>query len=63
MMLQNQVPSRPFLLSPLSDHGPNGNEETTNYLHIPTDGTDVWEIDVGRLSFERKIASGSYCDL
>ncbi|CAA6656037.1 unnamed protein product [Spirodela intermedia] len=36
---------------------------TIDYLQIPTDGTDVWEIDVRRLNFENKVASGSYCDL
>ncbi|KAM7260417.1 hypothetical protein ACFE04_016158 [Oxalis oulophora] len=30
---------------------------------IPTDGTDVWEIDYKQLIFENKVASGSYGDL
>ncbi|CAH8338582.1 unnamed protein product [Eruca vesicaria subsp. sativa] len=30
---------------------------------IPTDGTDVWEINLQRLKFGHKIASGSYGDL
>lgn len=32
-------------------------------LTIPSDGTDVWEIDPQLLKFESKIASGSYGDL
>ncbi|MQM00322.1 hypothetical protein Taro_033059 [Colocasia esculenta] len=32
-------------------------------VQIPTDGTDVWEIDVRQLKVENKIASGSYGDL
>lgn len=61
--LQNQLPPRPLSLSPIDDHGQIGNEAALDYLQIPTDGTDVWEIDVRRLNFENKVASGSYCDL
>lgn len=34
-----------------------------DHLTIPTDGTDVWEIDPKLLNFGTKIASGSYGDL
>ncbi|KAE8715906.1 hypothetical protein F3Y22_tig00110159pilonHSYRG00146 [Hibiscus syriacus] len=34
-----------------------------NCVEIPTDGTDVWEIDSRQLKLEDKIASGSYGDL
>ncbi|KAG8497647.1 hypothetical protein CXB51_008852 [Gossypium anomalum] len=34
-----------------------------NCVEIPTDGTDVWEIDSRQLKIEHKIASGSYGDL
>jgi hypothetical protein len=34
-----------------------------DYLTIPNDGTDVWEIDPKHLKFGNKIASGSYGDL
>ncbi|KAK8716852.1 hypothetical protein V6N13_044147 [Hibiscus sabdariffa] len=34
-----------------------------NCVEIPTDGTDVWEIDSRQLKIENKIASGSYGDL
>ncbi|MBA0861662.1 hypothetical protein Goshw_030153, partial [Gossypium schwendimanii] len=32
-------------------------------VEIPTDGTDVWEIDARQLKIENRIASGSYADL
>ncbi|XP_022136159.1 serine/threonine-protein kinase STY46 isoform X2 [Momordica charantia] len=32
-------------------------------VEIPTDGTDVWEINPRHLKFEHKVASGSYGDL
>ncbi|KAA3474519.1 tyrosine-protein kinase SRK2-like isoform X2 [Gossypium australe] len=32
-------------------------------VEIPTDGTDVWEIDTRQLKIENRIASGSYADL
>ncbi|XP_052192340.1 serine/threonine-protein kinase STY46-like isoform X6 [Diospyros lotus] len=46
----------------------SGKEETgikgePDHLTIPTDGTDVWEIDPKLLNFGTKIASGSYGDL
>ncbi|XP_031475250.1 serine/threonine-protein kinase STY46-like [Nymphaea colorata] len=34
-----------------------------DHVKIPNDGTDVWEIDLRLLKFEKKIASGSYGDL
>ncbi|XP_039012344.1 serine/threonine-protein kinase STY17-like isoform X3 [Hibiscus syriacus] len=34
-----------------------------NCVEIPSDGTDVWEIDSRKLKIENKIASGSYGDL
>ncbi|RWR92390.1 serine/threonine-protein kinase STY46 isoform X1 [Cinnamomum micranthum f. kanehirae] len=38
-------------------------ETVPDLVKIPTDGTDVWEIDVRFLKFENKVASGSYGDL
>nr|AFC37605.1 serine threonine protein kinase [Piper colubrinum] len=35
----------------------------SDHVEIPSDGTDVWEIDVRKLKFENKVASGSYGDL
>ncbi|KAK6922540.1 Serine-threonine/tyrosine-protein kinase, catalytic domain, partial [Dillenia turbinata] len=51
--------------SPASVHGPSqpGKESLSDYVKIPNDGTDVWEIDARLLKFENKVASGSYGDL
>ncbi|KAL3843336.1 hypothetical protein ACJIZ3_000739 [Penstemon smallii] len=35
----------------------------SDHLKIPSDGSDVWEIDPYFLKFESKVASGSYGDL
>ncbi|KAJ0586368.1 putative non-specific protein-tyrosine kinase [Helianthus annuus] len=34
-----------------------------DHVKIPTDGTDVWEIDAKLLKFENKFASGTFGDL
>jgi hypothetical protein len=36
---------------------------SAEYLKIPSDGTDDWEIDYSQLKFSRKVASGSFGDL
>ncbi|KAJ3692837.1 hypothetical protein LUZ60_011932 [Juncus effusus] len=41
----------------------NINNINNNHVAIPTDGTDVWEIDINLLKFGNKVASGSYGDL
>lgn len=38
-------------------------ESFSDYIKIPTDGSDVWEIDMRLLKIENKVASGSYGDL
>lgn len=38
-------------------------ESFPDCIEIPTDGTDVWEIDAKQLKIECKVASGSYGDL
>ncbi|PKA47770.1 Serine/threonine-protein kinase HT1 [Apostasia shenzhenica] len=38
-------------------------EDFPEYIQIPTDGLDVWEIDTKFLKFQSKMASGSYGDL
>ncbi|CAH8344779.1 unnamed protein product [Eruca vesicaria subsp. sativa] len=40
-----------------------GNGTAKDHVAIPTDGTDVWEINLKQLKFGHKIASGSYGDL
>ncbi|KAJ0440190.1 putative dual-specificity kinase TKL-Pl-4 family [Helianthus annuus] len=36
---------------------------SNDHVKIPTDGTDVWEIDAKLLKFENKVASGTFGDL
>ncbi|KAH0698042.1 hypothetical protein KY290_015856 [Solanum tuberosum] len=38
-------------------------ESVSNYVKIPTDGTDDWEIDLRLLKLENRVASGSSGDL
>ncbi|KAF3335583.1 serine/threonine-protein kinase HT1 isoform X1 [Carex littledalei] len=40
-----------------------GEELPSSSISIPTDGTDDWEIDPKLLTFDSKLASGSYGDL
>ncbi|KAG4205814.1 hypothetical protein ERO13_A04G132100v2 [Gossypium hirsutum] len=49
--------------SPTRDYGEVGTSGDQNYVAIPNDGIDVWEIDPRQLKFETKVASGSYSDL
>ncbi|XVF45589.1 hypothetical protein PTKIN_Ptkin02bG0218300 [Pterospermum kingtungense] len=49
--------------SPTRDSEDTGTDGDQNYVTIPNDGTDVWEIDPRHLKFENKVASGSYGDL
>ncbi|KAK3029140.1 hypothetical protein RJ639_039695 [Escallonia herrerae] len=46
-----------------SEHGQTVSVSTTDCVRIPTDGTDVWEINANLLKFENKVASGSFGDL
>lgn len=41
----------------------NENLQKPNHIKIPTDGSDVWEIDTRHLKFQNKMASGSQCEL
>ncbi|KAJ0964043.1 hypothetical protein J5N97_029165 [Dioscorea zingiberensis] len=47
----------------VSDNAQAGEQSLPIHVQIPTDGTDVWEIDFTRLNFGKKVASGSYGDL
>ncbi|KAJ6926885.1 hypothetical protein NC651_011090 [Populus alba x Populus x berolinensis] len=40
-----------------------GVESLLDCVEIPSDGTNVWEIDTSQLKVENKVASGSYGDL
>ncbi|XP_037497765.1 serine/threonine-protein kinase STY46 isoform X2 [Jatropha curcas] len=50
-------------LSPTSEHEQTQIDCSPVHVTIPSDGTDVWEIDPKNLKFENKVASGSYGDL
>ncbi|KAL1811621.1 hypothetical protein DCAR_0623741 [Daucus carota subsp. sativus] len=54
----NQLP-----LDPLDVNEQSPIKCENDHLTIPSDGTDVWEIDPQQLKFECKVASGSYGDL
>uniref|UniRef100_A0A1D1Z628 non-specific serine/threonine protein kinase n=1 Tax=Anthurium amnicola TaxID=1678845 RepID=A0A1D1Z628_9ARAE len=61
--IEKHVPSKPDALSPIVDHAQSGKDIASDYVQIPTDGTDVWEIDIRLLKFGNIVASGSYGDL
>ncbi|XP_072967816.1 serine/threonine-protein kinase STY46-like [Typha angustifolia] len=48
---------------PLMENTQAAEKLSSDHVAIPTDGTDVWEIDVNHLKFGNKVASGSYGDL
>ncbi|KAF5199604.1 Serine/threonine-protein kinase, partial [Thalictrum thalictroides] len=47
----------------VNENSETGVKANSDHVKIPTDETDVWEIDVRMLKFEKKVASGSYGDL
>lgn len=42
---------------------PSTSVSLNDHVKIPTDGTDVWELDANLLKFENKVASGTFGDL
>ncbi|KAL7611287.1 serine/threonine-protein kinase STY17 isoform X1 [Lactuca sativa] len=46
-----------------STPSPSNSIPSNDHVKIPTDGTDVWEIDASLLKFENKVASGTFGDL
>ena len=61
--LQEQSYSRKSSISAMTEHIKEGVISLPDCVEIPTDGTDVWEVDARQLKIENKIASGSYGDL
>ncbi|XP_062186444.1 serine/threonine-protein kinase STY17-like isoform X4 [Phragmites australis] len=45
------------------DHQPLDDSSSSDFVQIPADATDVWEVDPRLLKFEQKLASGSFGDL
>ncbi|XP_038979762.1 serine/threonine-protein kinase STY46-like isoform X2 [Phoenix dactylifera] len=61
--IEKQALLLPHSWSPVMKSSPAGEKSLIDHVQIPTDGTDVWEIDVRHLKFESIVTSGSYCDL
>lgn len=62
-ILQEQSCSKQASISAASKQNETRIESIPDCVEIPSDGTDVWEIDTDHLKFENKVASGSYGDL
>ncbi|XP_042506766.1 serine/threonine-protein kinase STY46-like [Macadamia integrifolia] len=63
LKIKKQSWSTPNTLSSICQPGQTASDPIPDHVKIPTDGTDVWEIDIRMLKFENKVASGSYGDL
>ncbi|KAJ6919209.1 serine/threonine-protein kinaseY17 [Populus alba x Populus x berolinensis] len=50
-------------VSLVGEQNKTGVKSLLDNVQIPSDGTDVWEIDTSQLKVENKVASGSYGDL
>lgn len=61
--LQDQSWPMQQSFSPEKENAQTGVRTAKDHVSIPTDGTDVWEINLQHLKFGHKIASGSYGDL
>ncbi|XP_077231320.1 serine/threonine-protein kinase STY46-like [Tasmannia lanceolata] len=61
--IEKQARLKPDSFPSITVNLPAGMESVHEHVKIPTDGTDVWEIDTRLLKFENKVASGSYGDL
>ncbi|XP_020271702.1 serine/threonine-protein kinase STY46-like [Asparagus officinalis] len=63
LKIEKQAWLKPLPWSPKLENIEVVQEPLPHHVQIPTDGTDVWEIDFRLLKFESKVASGSYGDL
>lgn len=61
--MQDQSCSRQHAVLAISTQNKTLSESCPDCIEIPTDGTDVWEIDARQLKIESKVAAGSYGDL
>jgi hypothetical protein len=50
-------------MSARMDHQPLEVSPSSDFVQIPADAADVWEVDPRLLKFEQKLASGSFGDL
>ncbi|KAJ4714110.1 Kinase family protein [Melia azedarach] len=60
---KDQSCSRQHAVLAISTQNKTLSESCPDCIEIPTDGTDVWEIDARQLKIESKVAAGSYGDL
>ena len=63
LSMQRQAWSKSHPWSPQIETAQSGEHSSPEHVQIPTDGTDVWEIDFQLLKFGNKVASGSYGNL
>ncbi|XP_042392905.1 serine/threonine-protein kinase STY46-like isoform X1 [Zingiber officinale] len=63
LKLGRHIWSKSHLPSPQIENPQPGENSLLDHVLIPTDGTDVWEIDFQHLKFGNKVASGSHGDL
>ncbi|XP_043810046.1 serine/threonine-protein kinase STY17 isoform X2 [Manihot esculenta] len=63
LKFKEQSCSKQASISAASKQNETRIESIPDCVEIPSDGTDVWEIDTDHLKFENKVASGSYGDL
>ena len=63
IFLQQQLSTEKHTPSIVIDNNQKGNASITEYVKMPTDEKDVWEIDVHQLKFGNRIASGAFGDL
>ena len=60
IILQGNFSSNQHSLFPISEHSQTQSICSDDFVKIPTDGTDVWEIDASLLKFDNKVGSGSF---
>ncbi|XP_050127803.1 serine/threonine-protein kinase STY17-like isoform X2 [Malus sylvestris] len=60
---KDQSWSKQHPIAAIGEDNQTRNESFPSSIEIPTDGTDVWEIDTRQLKFENKVGSGSFGDL
>ncbi|XP_068639775.1 serine/threonine-protein kinase STY46-like isoform X2 [Aristolochia californica] len=61
--IEKQAWVKSHKVAAVKEQGRTSIASVPEHVKIPTDGTDVWEIDIRLLQFENKVASGSYGDL
>ncbi|KAF5960887.1 hypothetical protein HYC85_002096 [Camellia sinensis] len=60
---KDKICSNQHALFPIIEPSQVQSISSTDYVKIPTDGADVWEIDASLLKFESRVGSGSFGDL